>query len=65
VTAFVGSDYPRPIVLETDAQGASLLDPMGNAADVKMAGGRVSLTAGYAPTTLVLEKATKLNLAGG
>ncbi len=65
VTAFVGADYPRPVVFETDAKAASLLDPMGNVSPATVMGGRLTVTVSYCPTTLVLEKATKLDLAGG
>lgn len=55
VSVFVADDFPRPLTLGTDATRAQLLDPMGNAQEVDVAEGRLSLTAGYYPTTVVLE----------
>jgi hypothetical protein len=65
VPVFVGSDYPRPVVLETDAATVTRLDPMGNAAPVSPAEGRATVTAGYYPATLVLEGAATVRLGDG
>ncbi len=65
VPVFVGSDYPRPVAIETDALAASLLDPMGNAVPVGLEEGRLTVTAGYYPTTLILEGAATVRLSDG
>lgn len=65
VPVFVGSDDPRPVVLETDAATVTLLDPMGNAAPVSPVEGKLAVNAGYYPATLVLEGAAIVRLGDG
>ncbi len=63
VPLFVGHDYPRPVQLLTDATAAAIVDPMGNVTPANLTGGRLALTAGYYPSTVVLTGAQRVELA--
>jgi hypothetical protein len=60
VAMFTAGGDARPVTLETDARRATVLDPMGNATEAKPAEGKITLTAGLYPLTVVLEDASKV-----
>lgn len=62
VSYFTGGGDSRPLTLRTDAKSGQLLDPMGNASEAPLAEGKVRLTAGLYPQTVVLEGAAKVEV---
>ena len=59
---FAPENRDLAVIVKSDARRAQTVDAMGNATDAASAQG-VKLTAGYYPTTLVLEGATKVEIA--
>jgi len=60
VAAFTPNDWRQPLLLESDAHSARIVDPMGNATPTEP--GRLEIDGSFYPQTLVLEGATTVRV---
>lgn len=64
VAVFTTPDITQKVAIESDAESASVLDPMGNATPAADPT-RVEVLAGHYPQTIVLQGATEVRLGAG